>query len=171
VAINIPKFQDLNTFDEIPLPDPDAKPGHICMPLWLSTCSASLTIVSRLDMDAMGFGMGCACLQTTFTAADLHDARYMYDQFVVLSPVMVIVQESPPCDMLMLFRSSRYRLRHPSSGASLPTRMSVGTQYPPVWTTVPPGSAASLYALSSSSILLAPADMRIPSRSPSTTAL
>lgn len=40
-------------------------------------------------MDAMGFGMGCCCLQITFQACSVNEARRMYDAFVPVGPIMV----------------------------------------------------------------------------------
>lgn len=40
-------------------------------------------------MDAMGFGMGCCCLQITFQACSVEEARRVYDALVPVSSVMV----------------------------------------------------------------------------------
>lgn len=40
-------------------------------------------------MDAMGFGMGCCCLQITFQAWDVGEARTVYDALVPVAPIMV----------------------------------------------------------------------------------
>lgn len=40
-------------------------------------------------MDAMGFGMGCCCLQLTFQACCITEARTLYDQLAPLCPIMV----------------------------------------------------------------------------------
>jgi len=83
VSINIPIFKDTNT----PSPfiekfeDEEAtkasKPDHIYM-------------------DCMGFGMGCCCLQLTFQACDLKEARLLYDQLAVLCPIMMALSASSP---------------------------------------------------------------------------
>jgi len=59
------------------LPDllPDAKPDHIYM-------------------DAMCFGMGCSCLQITFQACSIEEARRLYDHLSVVSPIMVCISET-----------------------------------------------------------------------------
>jgi glutamate--cysteine ligase catalytic subunit len=41
-------------------------------------------------LDAMGFGMGCCCLQVTFQASNILEARKLYDNLTPLCPVMVI---------------------------------------------------------------------------------
>ena len=38
----------------------------------------------------MGFGMGCCCLQVTFQACNISEARLLYDQLASLCPGMVI---------------------------------------------------------------------------------
>lgn len=40
-------------------------------------------------MDCMGFGMGCCCLQVTFQACNINEARMLYDQLTSLCPIMV----------------------------------------------------------------------------------
>ena len=41
-------------------------------------------------LDAMGFGMGCCCLQITFQARDMEEGRRLYDQLAVVCPIVVI---------------------------------------------------------------------------------
>jgi len=43
----------------------------------------------HIYMDAMGFGMGCCCLQLTLQACNIKDARRLYDALVPLGPIMV----------------------------------------------------------------------------------
>lgn len=43
----------------------------------------------HIYMDAMGFGMGCCCLQITFQACSVSEARRMYDAFIPVGPIMV----------------------------------------------------------------------------------
>ncbi|BAM41517.1 uncharacterized protein TOT_030000779 [Theileria orientalis strain Shintoku] len=40
-------------------------------------------------MDSTGFGMGMCCLQLTFSCYNLDEARYLYDQCVVLTPILL----------------------------------------------------------------------------------
>ncbi|KAF5270470.1 hypothetical protein FQA39_LY08348 [Lamprigera yunnana] len=80
VAINVPVFKDQNT--KIPLDDSHlyskaAKPDHVYM-------------------DAMGFGMGCCCLQLTFQACNIAEARTLYDQLTPLSPIMLALTAATP---------------------------------------------------------------------------
>ncbi|GBP31256.1 Glutamate--cysteine ligase catalytic subunit [Eumeta japonica] len=81
VAINIPIYQDINT--QIPVDgshkfDPEAaKPDCVYM-------------------DAMGFGMGCCCLQLTFQACCITEARTLYDQLAPLCPIMLALSAASP---------------------------------------------------------------------------
>ena len=50
----------------------------------------------EIHMDAMAFGAGCCCLQVTFQASDIKQARYLYDQLAVLSPIMMALTASTP---------------------------------------------------------------------------
>lgn len=43
----------------------------------------------KIYMDAMGFGMGMACLQTTFGTKNITQARYLHDMLHVLSPLLL----------------------------------------------------------------------------------
>nr|XP_048279978.1 glutamate--cysteine ligase catalytic subunit isoform X3 [Myodes glareolus] len=76
VVINVPIFKDKNTpspFVETFPEDEEAakasKPDHIYM-------------------DAMGFGMGNCCLQVTFQACSISEARYLYDQLATICPIV-----------------------------------------------------------------------------------
>ncbi|XP_031290387.1 glutamate--cysteine ligase catalytic subunit isoform X2 [Camelus dromedarius] len=82
VVINVPIFKDKNTpspFIET-FPEDDeaakaAKPDHIYM-------------------DAMGFGMGNCCLQVTFQACSISEARYLYDQLATICPIVPLKNNS-----------------------------------------------------------------------------
>ena len=47
-------------------------------------------------MDAMGFGMGCCCLQITFQAKNVEEARTLYDQLAPVGPVMLALTAAAP---------------------------------------------------------------------------
>lgn len=51
--------------------------------------SAAVAKEDHIYMDAMGFGMGCSCLQMTFQACNINEARVLYDHLTPLCPVMV----------------------------------------------------------------------------------
>ena len=50
----------------------------------------SAAVEDHIYLDAMGFGMGCCCLQVTFQAQSVDEARFLYDQLTPLTPIMVI---------------------------------------------------------------------------------
>jgi glutamate--cysteine ligase catalytic subunit len=50
----------------------------------------SSALEDHVYLDAMGFGMGCCCLQVTFQAQSIDEARFLYDQLTPLTPIMVI---------------------------------------------------------------------------------
>jgi len=87
VAINIPIFKDTNTpspfIEDLSAVGDDgtsqraAKPDHVYM-------------------DAMGFGMGLCCLQLTFQAHSMSEARELYDQLAPLCPIMLALTASSP---------------------------------------------------------------------------
>ena len=48
-------------------------------------------LVDHIYMDAMGFGMGCCCLQVTFQCCDIDQSRRMYDALIPIGPIMACV--------------------------------------------------------------------------------
>mmetsp|Transcript_962 Transcript_962/g.1358 ORF Transcript_962/g.1358 Transcript_962/m.1358 type:complete len:854 (-) Transcript_962:240-2801(-) len=50
----------------------------------------------EIKMDAMAFGMGCCCLQVTFLARNLKEARSLYDHLAVLGPIMLSLTAATP---------------------------------------------------------------------------
>eukprot|EP00331_Platyophrya_macrostoma_P009164 CAMPEP_0176425816 /NCGR_PEP_ID=MMETSP0127-20121128/11595_1 /TAXON_ID=938130 /ORGANISM="Platyophrya macrostoma, Strain WH" /LENGTH=636 /DNA_ID=CAMNT_0017807011 /DNA_START=33 /DNA_END=1943 /DNA_ORIENTATION=+ len=73
--IKIPIFKDVNTAKEATEDEP--YPGFI-------------------HMDATAFGMGNGCLQQTFAAKDLSNARYLTDQLAVIAPIMLALSAGAP---------------------------------------------------------------------------
>jgi len=51
--------------------------------------SQKAALPDHVYMDAMGFGMGCCCLQVTFQACNIKEARTLYDQLTPLCPILV----------------------------------------------------------------------------------
>ena len=83
VAINLPIYRDTltaNPFKES-FADEEArkasKPDHVYM-------------------DAMGFGMGCCCLQLTLQATHLEEARRLYDQLTPITPIALALSAASP---------------------------------------------------------------------------
>jgi glutamate--cysteine ligase catalytic subunit len=54
--------------------------------------SQKAALPNHVYMDAMGFGMGCCCLQVTFQACNIKEARTLYDQLTPLCPILVKIQ-------------------------------------------------------------------------------
>ncbi|KAK3929047.1 Glutamate--cysteine ligase catalytic subunit [Frankliniella fusca] len=88
VAINLPIFKDSKTpspyveeFPQAPAGQPDA---------------TSAALPDHVYMDAMGFGMGCCCLQLTFQACNIDEARTLYDQLTPLCPIMLALTAASP---------------------------------------------------------------------------
>lgn len=48
-----------------------------------------MALPDHIYMDAMVFGMGCCCLQITFQACNIEEARRLYDQLANIGPIMV----------------------------------------------------------------------------------
>ncbi|KZT42485.1 glutamate-cysteine ligase catalytic subunit [Sistotremastrum suecicum HHB10207 ss-3] len=93
VAMNLPLFFDTNTprpFIDPTIPwdrniykeDPEAKNGA--------------ALPDHIYMDAMGFGMGCSCLQITFQACNIAEARRVYDALVPIGPIMLALTAASP---------------------------------------------------------------------------
>ena len=130
VAINMPIFFDENT--PRPFVDPTVPRDRN---LWPEDANAreGAALDDHIYMDAMGFGMGCCCLQITFQACSVGEARRMYDAFVPVGPIMVrclfliflllpslrcLVAKSQRC---LPFLSSHFLRRLPSSVAGFRT--------------------------------------------------
>ncbi|KAJ8595689.1 GCS-domain-containing protein [Rhizopogon salebrosus TDB-379] len=93
VAINLPLFIDERTprpFVDPTIPwqrsiypeDPEAKNGA--------------ALIDHIYMDAMGFGMGCCCLQLTFQSCNVDEARRMYDALIPVGPIMLALTAASP---------------------------------------------------------------------------
>lgn len=74
-------FKDINT--KIPVDDSYLKEPGVAKP-------------DCVYLDAMGFGMGCCCLQLTFQACCITEARTLYDQLAPLCPIMLALSAASP---------------------------------------------------------------------------
>lgn len=88
VAINVPIFKDINT------PEFDTRKKRDWFLQEDSETGAALP--NHIYMDSMGFGMGCSCLQTTYQAPNLKEARYVYDALCNFAPVMLALSSAAP---------------------------------------------------------------------------
>uniref|UniRef100_A0A7N6BEJ1 Glutamate--cysteine ligase n=1 Tax=Anabas testudineus TaxID=64144 RepID=A0A7N6BEJ1_ANATE len=85
VVINVPIFKDVHTpspfVEEFPEDDGEA---------------ARAALPDHIYMDAMGFGMGNCCLQVTFQACSISEARYLYDQLATFCPIVMALSAASP---------------------------------------------------------------------------
>lgn len=83
VIINIPVFKDTNTKDPF-------------LEVFEDEEAIAAQKADHVYMDAMGFGMGCCCLQVTFQASNLHEAVVLYDQLTPVCPIAMALSASSP---------------------------------------------------------------------------
>ncbi|TIB99639.1 GCS-domain-containing protein [Wallemia mellicola] len=93
VAINVPIFFDENTprpFIDKTIPyDRDLFPGD-------KEAKEGAAKPDHIYMDAMGFGMGCSCLQLTFQACNVNEAFNVYDALAPVAPIMLALTAAAP---------------------------------------------------------------------------
>lgn len=93
VAINVPIFKDKNTpspFIDNTIPwDRNLYPED-------ANAREGAALPDHIYMDSMGFGMGCCCLQITFQATDIDEARNLYDQLASLTPILLALTSASP---------------------------------------------------------------------------
>lgn len=83
VIINLPIFRDTNT------PNP-------FMEMFNDQESIRAIKPNHVYMDAMGFGMGCCCLQITFQATHIEEAKILYDQLAPITPIALALSAASP---------------------------------------------------------------------------
>lgn len=93
VAINMPVFYDENT--PRPFNDPTVDYDRHLYPEDDDVRNGAV-MEGHIYMDAMGFGMGCCCLQITFQAKNIVEARTLYDQLCPLGPIMMALTANTP---------------------------------------------------------------------------
>lgn len=91
VALNIPLYQDKST----PLADDSIPQGRNLFP-GDEEPALGAAKAGHIYMDSMGFGMGNSCLQVTVQAPNIHRARYLYDSWVNLAPIMLALTSAAP---------------------------------------------------------------------------
>lgn len=93
VVINMPIFHDEKT--PKPFIDPTIPRNRTLYP-GDKEASQGAALPDHIYMDAMGFGMGCCCLQVTFQACSVAEARTVYDQLVPIGPLMLALTAASP---------------------------------------------------------------------------
>ncbi|KAE8205174.1 hypothetical protein CF328_g648 [Tilletia controversa] len=94
VAINMPIFVDKNTPQ--PFIDPSIPWDRNLFPKEDAEAKNGAAKENHIYMDAMGFGMGCCCLQVTFQACSIEEARSIYDALVPVGPLMLALTAASP---------------------------------------------------------------------------
>jgi glutamate--cysteine ligase catalytic subunit len=93
VAINLPIFIDEKT----PRPFVDRTiPWHRSLYPEDAEAKNGAALIDHIYMDAMGFGMGCCCLQLTFQSCNIEEARRMYDALIPIGPIMLALTAASP---------------------------------------------------------------------------
>ncbi|CAL1290589.1 unnamed protein product [Larinioides sclopetarius] len=87
VTINVPIYRDQKT------PDPFLEDLSA---LGDDGEGAAAALPNHVYMDAMGFGMGCCCLQVTFQACNISEARTLYDQLAPVCPIALALSAASP---------------------------------------------------------------------------
>lgn len=93
VAINLPIFID----DRTPRPFVDPTiPWHRNVFPEDAEAKNGAALIDHIYMDAMGFGMGCCCLQVTFQCCNIDQSRRMYDALIPIGPIMLALTAASP---------------------------------------------------------------------------
>ncbi|GIY57581.1 glutamate--cysteine ligase catalytic subunit [Caerostris darwini] len=87
IVINVPIYRDTNTPD--PFIEDLSKFGG-------DEEDAAAALFDHVHLDSMGFGMGCSCLQVTFQACNINEARVLYDQLAPLCPIALALSAASP---------------------------------------------------------------------------
>ncbi|CAJ0960141.1 unnamed protein product, partial [Mesorhabditis belari] len=85
VAINVPIYKDEKTNAPFQENLAHVKEEH-----------KMRALDDHIYMDHMGFGMGCCCLQVTFQAVNVDEARWLYDQLTPITPVLLALSAATP---------------------------------------------------------------------------
>ncbi|KJA27880.1 hypothetical protein HYPSUDRAFT_83574 [Hypholoma sublateritium FD-334 SS-4] len=93
VAINLPIFVDENTPQ--PFIDPTISWDRSIYPEDVEA-KLGAALPDHIYLDAMGFGMGCCCLQLTFQACNVSDARRLYDGLIPIGPILLALTAASP---------------------------------------------------------------------------
>ncbi|XP_076456980.1 glutamate--cysteine ligase catalytic subunit-like [Babylonia areolata] len=88
VCINVPVYKDVNT------PSPFVEDFSGLRDVGGEAQRSALP--DHVYMDCMGFGMGCCCLQVTFQACNISEARLLYDQLAPFCPIMLALTAASP---------------------------------------------------------------------------
>ncbi|EIN11676.1 glutamate-cysteine ligase catalytic subunit [Punctularia strigosozonata HHB-11173 SS5] len=93
VSINLPIFIDEKT--PRPFVDPTI-PWHRNVYKEDHEAKDGAAKIDHIYMDAMGFGMGCCCLQLTLQSCNVNEARRTYDALVPIAPILLALTAASP---------------------------------------------------------------------------
>ncbi|KXS18037.1 GCS-domain-containing protein [Gonapodya prolifera JEL478] len=105
VAINLPIFRDKNTPSPFLEPAPPSLLSSTTLPQVPVPADGKATIPGLLPdcakpdhvyLDAMAFGMGNCCLQITFQACSVEEARRLYDALIPVAPILTALSAASP---------------------------------------------------------------------------
>ncbi|RWS27097.1 glutamate--cysteine ligase catalytic subunit-like protein, partial [Leptotrombidium deliense] len=82
VSINIPIFRDVNT--KQPFVE------------YFNDEHDETSMADHIYMDSSCFGLSCCCLQVTFQASNLNEAKLLYDQLASLCPIALALTAASP---------------------------------------------------------------------------
>ncbi|OUM64939.1 hypothetical protein PIROE2DRAFT_53864 [Piromyces sp. E2] len=94
VAINLPIYEDHLTpqpFREPEILKPKYHKKHYTLPEVIEPAKEN-----HVYLDCMCFGMGCSCLQVTFQASDIQEARFIYDALAPVTPILLALSAGAP---------------------------------------------------------------------------
>uniref|UniRef100_A0A1I8F5X2 Glutamate--cysteine ligase n=1 Tax=Macrostomum lignano TaxID=282301 RepID=A0A1I8F5X2_9PLAT len=86
------------------------RPQHPRRPAGAANRHTAAALPGHIYMDAMGFGMGCCCLQMTFQACSITEAYLLYDQLTPLSPVLLALSAASPVHRGWPLERNRFRI-------------------------------------------------------------
>ncbi|KAK2459263.1 hypothetical protein APHAL10511_008718 [Amanita phalloides] len=92
-VVNLPIFFDHNT--PRPFIDPTIPWNRSIYPED-SEAKNGAALQDHVYLDVAGFGMGNCCLQLTFQARDVADARRLYDALIPITPIMLALTAASP---------------------------------------------------------------------------
>lgn len=83
VQINVPIYRDINTPDPFIERFTDEESNKAALP-------------NHIYMDTTVFGMGCCCLQMTYQATHIEEAKVLYDQLAPIAPIALALSAAAP---------------------------------------------------------------------------
>ncbi|KAJ1496003.1 glutamate-cysteine ligase-domain-containing protein [Baffinella frigidus] len=89
VSIGMPIYQDTDTAQTL-------KAQRQGVEDKIDVAEISKLPLDGIYMDCMAFGMGAGCLQMTFQAKDVTEARFLYDQLAIFAPIMLALTAATP---------------------------------------------------------------------------